>query len=161
MLKIYLISLTILLSIVCLLTTATTYKIINRHIYTNNNFKYEKSKAQEDTVLKLVQIYMKQKRWLSCILILEKNIKDKSKLIINFYNSIGFCYYYLKIYSLSEYFYEQAIRKKNNDTTILCNLAQVYTKNNKYQQAIKIYQAVLRLESNNKVAQQQLDKLTT
>ncbi|MGH0883578.1 tetratricopeptide repeat protein [Bacillus paranthracis] len=104
---------------------------------------------------------MKQKRWLSCILILEKNIKDKSKLIINFYNSIGFCYYYLKIYSLSEYFYEQAIRKKNNDTTILCNLAQVYTKNNKYQQAIKIYQAVLRLESNNKVAQQQLDKLTT
>lgn len=152
----YLICLILFLLVICLLSTVTIYNVISKNIYINKNISQTKNNIQVEKILELTKIYMNQKRWLSCILLLEKNSITKDPFIENYYNIIGFCYYHLKIYTLSEYYYNQAIREQPTNIIILCNLGRVYVKNKKYKQAISVYRKVLQIEDNNKVAQKEL-----
>lgn len=147
----------IFLLLICISSTITIYKIVRKNLYIiNNNLSHSKKNIQVEKVLELAKIYIHQKRWLSCIIILEKNVTTKDKFVAIYYNNIGFCYYSLKIYTLSEYYYHKAFQEKPADIVTLCNLGQVYKKNKKYKQAITMYQKVLQLENSNHIAQKEL-----
>nr|YP_009773953.1 conserved hypothetical plastid protein [Caulacanthus okamurae]QIZ74570.1 conserved hypothetical plastid protein [Caulacanthus okamurae] len=144
MLKIYLLCLTCFLLPVCFLITLEIYKTLKNHIvvyYSNNS-----------NSLNSTQAYIRQKKWLTCIKILEKNIALQKKSTTKYYNILGFCYYYINEYQLSEYYYEQVLKQKPNNISILYKLAKVYLLNKKDKDAKNIYQKILKLDKNNNIA---------
>nr|WCH56056.1 hypothetical protein [Calliblepharis sp.] len=154
MLTIYLISLILVLFPVCLIITNEIYKILNNYI-----FQYYQLIKNKKNTFKLLQTYIKQKKWLSCILEIEKKIQQKEEFLADYYNALGYCYYYIKIYNLAEYYYDKAINKNPKKIITLCNLAKIYMSKKQYKNAYNIYHKVIELDKYNKIAKKQIEKL--
>nr|QCI06207.1 hypothetical protein [Dicranema revolutum] len=156
MLKIYLIILIFISFFICLFITYEIYNILDDHSYIN-----AKSLKKEINTLLISQVYMKQKKWIESILLLENNIVQKNELEVKSYKFLGFCYDNIKVYHLSEYYYNKAAQKDTYNTILLYKLAQAYKSNNKTQEAVKIYKQILTIDKNNILAKKQLKILNT
>ena len=154
MLKLYLITLTCFLAIISFIVTYEIYRIFNDYVIINNKLSYNQEAVQDD--LYLAKVYMKRKKWLSCIFMLEKGISQENIYIAKNYNILGFCYYNVKQYKCAEQYYKEATKKEPNNTIFLCNLAKIYVLTKQYQNAKKTYQQVIKIDKNNKKAREQL-----
>nr|YP_009295547.1 conserved hypothetical plastid protein [Mastocarpus papillatus]AOL58031.1 conserved hypothetical plastid protein [Mastocarpus papillatus] len=159
---IYLISLVTFLFPICLLITIELYKLCRQFFIINNILKrQDKENINSYESLQLAQIYLKQKKWISSIIILESNINQENKIIEQFYNCIGFCYCQIKHYNLSQYYYLQAIKKQPIYLSALHNLAKLYEILNDYKNTTDIYIKILKIDNKNKKAKQKLIMLNT
>lgn len=150
MLTIYLTCLTSFLLPICLLITNSLYKIykqfyININIF-NNNIN---NTINLSNILSLSIIYIEQNKWLSSILIIESNIIYYNELTEKFYNSIGFCYYQIKAYDLSKYYYIKAIKKEPEYISALYNLYQLYKIINDNNNANDIHKKIIEIQKNS------------
>nr|QCI07204.1 hypothetical protein [Hypnea pannosa] len=155
MIKIYLVSLILILSAACFTTTVEIYKS-----FKNYTFLYLETKHNYEELLEVLQIHIKQKNWLACITKIEQKIKKEKNLPTECYNIIGYCYYSIEIYNLANYYYQQALQKNPNSMVTLLNLGEMYTVIKKYKEAYNIYNKINMIDSNNKIAQKKLKTLT-
>nr|YP_010904003.1 hypothetical protein REQ00_pgp171 [Caulacanthus ustulatus]WCH57254.1 hypothetical protein [Caulacanthus ustulatus] len=156
MLKIYLICLASFLFPICFLITLEIYKTLKNHIIIN----YTKNSFDNNNLLHLAQAYIKQNKWLKCITILENNIEVEDKVIIKCYNGLGFCYYHIEEYGLSEYYYKKILKQEPYNISTLFKLANVYSLSKDSKNARNIYQKVLELDKDNTIARKALNKLS-
>nr|WCH55461.1 hypothetical protein [Hypnea pseudomusciformis] len=154
MIKIYLASLILILSTACFITTIEIYKN-----FKNYSFLYLETNKNHNQLFKVLQIHIKQKNWLTCILTIEEKIKKENKLPIEYYNIIGYCYSSINIYTLADYYYQKALYKEPNNIITLLSLGKIYTITKKYKEAYSIYNRINTIESNNKIAQKKLKVL--
>lgn len=160
MLRIYLVCLTTFLLPICLLITREVYKLCKQYFTTTRILKQQNNHIINiHNNLTLAEIYIKQKKWMSSILILESNILKESEILSKCCNWIGFCYYQTKIYHLSKYYYLQAIKKTPNYISALHNLAEIYQILNDYKNATSIYEKIITIDNKNIKAKQKIEIL--
>nr|YP_010903207.1 hypothetical protein REP76_pgp170 [Hypnea cornuta]WCH55660.1 hypothetical protein [Hypnea cornuta] len=153
MIKIYLNLLILILSTACLITTLEIYRT-----FKNYSFLYLKSNKNHNEFVELLQVHIRQKNWLACILEIEEKIKQEENLQIEYYNIIGYCYYSINIYNLADYYYQKALYKESNNIITLLSLGKIYTITKKYQKAYSTYYRVNMIKPSN-IAQKKLKKL--
>nr|YP_009237894.1 photosystem I assembly protein Ycf37 [Gracilariopsis lemaneiformis]YP_009294705.1 hypothetical protein Gch_106 [Gracilariopsis chorda]AJO68351.1 hypothetical protein [Gracilariopsis lemaneiformis]AML79950.1 photosystem I assembly protein Ycf37 [Gracilariopsis lemaneiformis]AOM66965.1 hypothetical protein Gch_106 [Gracilariopsis chorda]UAD88773.1 hypothetical protein [Gracilariopsis chorda] len=104
----------------------TLYKqaYILQEIFKLNN----KHKLPKDYISNLVKVYIKRKKWLDCTTMLEFHINQKqnSQSIAEYYNYLGLCYQYVKLYEIAKSYYLQAYTKEPSINYIIKNLANIY-----------------------------------
>nr|YP_010903603.1 hypothetical protein REP92_pgp172 [Hypnea wynnei]WCH56455.1 hypothetical protein [Hypnea wynnei] len=151
MIKIYLASLILILSAACFIITNEIYKNFK-------NYKFINSKINKNhkELLEILQVHINRKNWLACIIKVEQIIKNKENLSIEYYNIIGYCYYSIKIYHLANYYYQQTIQQEPNNIIALFSLGKIYILTKKYKKAYDIYNTIIILDSNNKIAKKQV-----
>lgn len=156
MITLYFICIIFFLVPVCTLITIEIYKLsINSTMKYRINIETLNKTNKIYHILNLAEIYIKQKKWLTCILLLESNKKH----ILNkdqYYNSIAFCYYKIKLYNLAQFYYKKSIEQNNKDLNSLLSIAKIYeiTKNTK--KAISTYTKILDIDYKNETAKKQI-----
>lgn len=154
MIKIYLTSLILILCAACSITTNEIYKI-----YRNYKLVNLKINNPPQSLLKLLQVYIKKKNWLSCIIKVEQKIKKEKKLATEYYNIIGYCYYSLEIYYIATHYYQKAIEQEPDNIITLFSLGKIYKLTKQYKKAYKIYNQIITLDSSNTIARKQVKLL--
>nr|YP_010902809.1 hypothetical protein REP59_pgp171 [Hypnea flava]WCH54863.1 hypothetical protein [Hypnea flava] len=152
MIKTYLTFLILILCTACSITTNEIYKIYQNYKLINSSFNHK-------DIFELLQIYIKQNKWLACIIKVEQKHKKEKNLAAEYYNIIGYCYYSLEIYYLATYYYQKALEKEPNNIITLFSLGKIYKLTKKYKKAYNIYDQIIMLDSNNKIAKKQVKLL--
>nr|WCH54664.1 hypothetical protein [Hypnea edeniana] len=152
MIKIYLTCLILILCTACSITTNGIYKIYQ-------NYKLVDSNINHKDLFELLQVYIKQKNWLDCIIRVEQKTKTEQTVATEYYNIIGYCYYSLEIYYLATYYYQKALEQEPNNMITLFSLGKIYKLTKKYKKARRMYNHIIILDSNNKIAKQQVELL--
>lgn len=106
----------------------------------------------------LAEVYIKRKLWIKCINLLEYEIKKKNKRS-EYQNLIGLCYLKMHLYDSSHYHYTQVLQKDSQNLISLLSIAQIYSINKQYTQAIKTYNKILDIDKHNNTAQEKLKRL--
>lgn len=83
---------------------------------------------------------------------LEFNMLDNNTVIANLYNTLGFIYSEAGQVQLAKTFYKQALQIDPNYVVALNNLAKIYEELKDFKQAESLYDTVLTLQVNNKIA---------
>nr|WCH56255.1 hypothetical protein [Hypnea sp.] len=154
MLKIYLVSLILILFGICSIISNEVYKISNNYI-----LLYHEKTNEYKNILKIAQAYINKKKWVSCIVLLEQSTKKGETFLIDYYNALGYCYCYIKIYTLAEFYYNQTINQDAENIIALCNLGNLYISNKRYKDAYIIYKKVSKLDQYNSIAKKQIKAL--
>nr|YP_010902609.1 hypothetical protein REP55_pgp172 [Hypnea nidulans]WCH54464.1 hypothetical protein [Hypnea nidulans] len=154
MIRIYLVSLIVILSAACFITTIEIYRSLK-----NYKFLYLKNNKHKQKSFDILQVYIKQKNWLTCIIKIEKKIKKEKDLPIEYYNIIGYCYYSIKIYHLASYYYKKALNRESNNIITLLSLGKIYILMKKYKEAYEIYNVINTVDSKNIIARKKLKTL--
>nr|QJH88217.1 Ycf37 [Pterocladia lucida] len=135
---------------ICYILTREIYSIykdiILSNINTNNNYKIF---VEKQDILRLAQVHLKRKKWLSCILIIEKFTNNNKR--IELYNCLGFCYLSTDFYNTAEYYYDKTLKIHPLNTIALHNLMNIYKskKINKQIKSKKILQQIKLIEEKN------------
>lgn len=158
MLTLYLTCLTCFLIPTCIILTLEIYKIIYKY-HEISKKRYKTIVINNNDILNLAEIYIRQKKWLSCILLIESYNEKNQDNNYTCYNCIGFCYYQLQIYELAKYNYSKALENNQQDINSLFTLAELYKITKNINKAIKTYKKILVIDKNNKKAQRKLEKL--
>nr|YP_010902410.1 hypothetical protein REP52_pgp172 [Hypnea nidifica]WCH54265.1 hypothetical protein [Hypnea nidifica] len=154
MIKIYLTSLILILFTACSITTKETYKT-----YQNYKLIHSTLNSKNKELFELLQAYIKQKNWLACIIKVEQKIQIEKTLETEYYNIIGYCYYSLEIYNLAIHYYTKALKQEPNNMITLLSLGKTYKITQKFEKAYNIYNKIIILDSNNKIAKKQITML--
>nr|YP_009511185.1 hypothetical protein [Gracilariopsis longissima]AXI97062.1 hypothetical protein [Gracilariopsis longissima]UAD88978.1 hypothetical protein [Gracilariopsis longissima] len=109
-----------------------------------------KHELQKDYILRLARVYIKRKKWLYCMTMLEFYINQtqNSRYIAQYYNCIGLCYQYIKSYEIAKTYYLRAYKKEPSIIDIMKNLANIYQICGDKENANKIKKKYLILNEN-------------
>lgn len=111
---------------------------------------------QEIDIYKLINIYIKKKKWLICISLLELyfnlNIFSQQNII----KYLAYCYEENNCFSLALYYYQVYLSINSNDINILQKILLIYKKIDNYELLNITAKNILKLDSNNLLAQKYL-----
>nr|YP_009488641.1 Ycf37 [Grateloupia filicina]AWD77363.1 Ycf37 [Grateloupia filicina] len=160
MFQLYLVFIILFLIPICYLVTNEIVKFL----FESRLFKFlipldRSRKLTKEQVLSLAKIYIRKKQWLSCILMLEFYSKIDNSNLGEYYNSIGFCYQLINLNILAKDYYDQARASSPSNILFLKNLAKAYGLCNDLQASLSIYEQILELDPQNKIALENIDKL--
>nr|YP_009295853.1 hypothetical protein Schim_107 [Schimmelmannia schousboei]AOM64788.1 hypothetical protein Schim_107 [Schimmelmannia schousboei] len=151
MFQLYLICAICFLLPICFLISSELYKLIARNIiYWNINNK----SIKKENILGLANIYIKTKKWLTCILMLEFHLDNE--INFEYYNCLGFCYQQISLNEKAKFYYLQASYQEPHNIICLQNVAKIYDILNDQQNAIKSYKKILSIDTSNQIAQKYL-----
>ena len=105
-------------------------------------------------ILTLFRYYVKRKKWLYCILMLE-SYKNLDRL--GCYNLLGICYQKIDSYAIAKYYYLMAFSKDSENILVLQNLAGIYKLIGEESNLKKICHLILDLDSENIIASKYLN----
>lgn len=131
--------------LVCYLITNSLVSIYTQ-IRVINNIEPIKDKISlgNDYILYITRLYMKRKKWLYCITMLEFYINQikihETEITGEYYNCIGSCYQAIKMYKIAKKYYLKAYKRTPSRQHILKNLANIYNTVGDIKNAKKIYQ---------------------
>ena len=148
--RIYLIIAIIFLLFLCSFMTLELIKsCIYYYIYFVKFYGIDHKNFNIDNIIFLFQYKLKKKQWFSCILMIEffQEVQD-----INYSNFLGICYQKLSLDFVAEYYYLQVLNYDSKNLVILHNLAEIYCKIDKKEEALKIYNRIISIDSNDKIA---------
>lgn len=113
---------------------------------------------QSSDIFLMAKIYIFRKQWLSCILMLELALLEQSsnKYFMEYYSCLAFCFYKLKIYNRSERYYLLYLECNPKHLNTLVCLANIYVSSNQYIKAEIIYERILNIDPENKIAREYL-----
>nr|YP_009296263.1 hypothetical protein Sebd_111 [Sebdenia flabellata]AOM65198.1 hypothetical protein Sebd_111 [Sebdenia flabellata] len=163
MFQIYLLFIIFLLITICYFISNDILKIISRNtilynIYQNIQEKYVSPDHNHN--IKAAKAYIYEKKWLSCILMLEFYIDNQSNNIEAYYSLIALCYYNLNLYKYAKKYYLKAIQIYPKNIITLHQLAETYKKCKEIKSAIAIYQQIYFLDPHNKIAKHNINNLS-
>nr|YP_009019518.1 hypothetical protein [Gracilaria salicornia]AHH24486.1 hypothetical protein [Gracilaria salicornia]UAD87538.1 hypothetical protein [Gracilaria salicornia] len=148
MFEIYLILVTCLLLPICyLITNSITY--IYYQLKCLKDIQETKNIMCIDNtyILYIANIYIKRKKWLDCIAMLEfymtKVRVNEAKMLAQYYNYIGLCYQNTNIYKIAQKYYLKAYNKAPLTKQILKNLASIYKLSGDIENANKIHEKLI------------------
>lgn len=152
----YLFLLLFVLTPICFIVTIQIFQLLfNYAIFRGILLKQNSRDVDISQILSLAKIYISRKKWFTCILMLEAeiHIHDDPR----YYNCIGFCYYNMKWNNLAKLYYLKALDKSPKYIIALSNLAKVYHLMEDEEKATELYQKIILLDNNNKVAKRFLN----
>ena len=159
MITLYFICIIFFLLPVCILITIEIYKLlINNMMIYKINIETSNRTNNTNYILNLAEIYIKQKKWLRSILLLESN-KNNIPNNNQYYHPIAFCYYKIQLYDLAEFYYNKSIEDNNEDIHSLLNIAKIYQIKQNTKKAINTYAKILDIDHKNDTAKKQIEIL--
>nr|YP_009500348.1 hypothetical protein [Gracilariopsis heteroclada]AXE43510.1 hypothetical protein [Gracilariopsis heteroclada] len=129
MFELYLILVISLLLLICYFITNSLYMLYSQAYILQKLFKLNnKYKLPKDDILNLAKVYIKRKQWLYCTTMLEFYIDQtqSNQHIAEYYNYLGLCYQYIKLYEIAKSYYLKAYNKEPSIKYIIKNLANIY-----------------------------------
>nr|YP_007947719.1 hypothetical chloroplast protein 37 [Neoporphyra haitanensis]AGG36968.1 hypothetical chloroplast protein 37 [Neoporphyra haitanensis] len=90
----------------------------------------------------------------------ELNEKESNIIIANLHNMIGFIYSEAQQLNIAKNFYQQALQIDPNYVTALNNLAKIYEDTKDFKKAEALYNKVLTLNLDNKIANRRKEFIT-
>nr|YP_010986082.1 hypothetical protein NDC12_pgp136 [Polyopes affinis]WOL37000.1 hypothetical protein [Polyopes affinis] len=161
MFKLYLLFIILFLMPICYVVIVEIFKLLTKNYLFNVLISLKKNKKLiKDQVLSLASIYIKNKQWLFCLLMLEFYSKLDPLNIGEYYNTIGFCYQVMNFNQLAKKYYIKALKASPSNVLFLKNLAKINYICKDFQAAIDLYNQILVLDSGNKVALESIDSLS-
>nr|YP_009244527.1 hypothetical protein Gchil_118 [Agarophyton chilense]AMK96769.1 hypothetical protein Gchil_118 [Agarophyton chilense]ASP44664.1 hypothetical protein [Agarophyton chilense]UAD84301.1 hypothetical protein [Agarophyton chilense] len=147
MFELYLIILICPLLLICyLITNSLTSIYIQIKVIRNIKEIKRQLYLENDYILYISYLYMKRKKWLCCITMLEFYIDqikiNEIEMIGEFYNCIGLCYQAIEMYKIAKRYYLEACKRTPLQQHILKNLANIYNAVGDIKNANKIYQRI-------------------
>nr|YP_009510980.1 hypothetical protein [Hydropuntia rangiferina]AXI96653.1 hypothetical protein [Hydropuntia rangiferina]UAD87336.1 hypothetical protein [Hydropuntia rangiferina] len=130
MFELYIIILICFLLPVCYFIT-NNLKYIYKQANILNNIKKLENKIyiEYKDIIYIINTYIKRKKWLHCIAMLEFYLNQSSisenKILANYYNYIGLCYQLIDMYKIAKKYYLKAYNKQPNNKEILKNLNNI------------------------------------
>ena len=106
----------------------------------------------ESEVLCLLRIMTRKKTWFDAVKLIElRQLRDHTSSY-QLTNALGFIYQSMCNYELAELYYVEALRIKSDYIIALQNLAKVYAVTKQSRLLRRACQSILKLDSNNKIA---------
>nr|YP_009731998.1 hypothetical protein [Gracilaria edulis]QHS70568.1 hypothetical protein [Gracilaria edulis]UAD85524.1 hypothetical protein [Gracilaria edulis] len=130
MFELYIIIIICFLLPICYFIT-NNLKYIYKQANILNNIKKPKDTIyiEHQNIIYIINTYIKRKKWLYCITMLEFYINqssiDEDKILANYYNYIGLCYQLMDIDKIAKKYYLKAYNKQPNNKEILKNLNNI------------------------------------
>nr|YP_010925506.1 hypothetical protein RMC00_pgp208 [Neoporphyra dentata]WKD83738.1 hypothetical protein [Neoporphyra dentata] len=90
----------------------------------------------------------------------ELNNKESNITIANLHNMLGFIYSEAKQINIAKNFYQQALQIDSNYVIALNNLAKIYEDTKDFKKADALYDKVLTLNLDNKIANKRKESIT-
>nr|AOM64612.1 hypothetical protein Riqu_133 [Riquetophycus sp.] len=153
MLTLYFICLLFFLIPISILITYEINMLINLY-YLSIKIKSEKN---DIIVINLVKLYIRRRRWLFSIRLLEDSLSHNGNT--NYYNYLGICYSTLQQYTIARYHYEQVLKIDPDNLMSLSGIAKLYILTNQSDKAFEAYMKILNIDPKDKSAKYNINQL--